>query len=107
MRKQNTKGQEKKKKNEHPLSPTHTLIYITRPRNISYLHIISLVVVWDREASRQLQDTNISEDVKFNENILTGLVARSNEIFNYLCSGKLIPEKELKYFTYKFKILLV
>ena len=43
----------------------------------------SLVIVWDRdenlqEASRQLRDTNIYEDVKFNENILTGLVERSN-----------------------------
>ena len=39
----------------------------------------SSVVVWDKddylqEASRQLQDTNIYKDVKFNENILTGLV---------------------------------
>ena len=49
----------------------------------------------------------MSEDVKFNENILTGLVARSNEIFNYLCSRKLISEKELKYFTYTFKNHLV
>ena len=43
----------------------------------------SSVVVWDRddylqEASRQLWDTNIYEDVKFNENILTGSVERSN-----------------------------
>ena len=108
LKKQNTKGQEKKnEKNEHPLSPIHTLIYITRPRDISYLHIISSVVVWDREASRQLQDTNMFEDVKFNENILTGLVVRSNEIFSYFCSRKLISEKELKYFTYSFKIHLV
>ena len=43
----------------------------------------SSVVVWDRddylqEASRQLRDTNMYEDFKFNENILTGLVERSN-----------------------------
>ena len=47
----------------------------------------SSVVVWDRdddlqEASRQLRDTSIYEDVKFNKNILTGLVERSNKIFN-------------------------
>ena len=51
----------------------------------------SSVVVWDsddylQEASRQLWDTNIYKDVKFNENILTGLVERSNKIFDRLCS---------------------
>ena len=50
----------------------------------------SSVVVWDRsdylhEASRQLQDQNIYENVKFNENILTDLVAKSNKIFKRLC----------------------
>ena len=55
------------------------------------------------EAPRQLQDQNIYEDVKFNENILTDLVAKSNKIFKHLCSHKLISEKELKYFTYNFK----
>ena len=68
----------------------------------------SSVVIWDRdnylqEASKQLQDTNIYEDVKFNENILTGLVERSSKIFNRLYICKLISEKELKYFTYSFK----
>ena len=68
----------------------------------------SSVVVWDRddypqEASRELQDTNIYEDVKFNENIVTGRVERINKIFSRLCSRKLISEKELKYFTYSFK----
>ena len=66
------------------------------------------MVVWNRddylqEASRQLQDTNIYEDIKFNENIFTGLVKRSNKIFNRLCSRELISEEELKYFTYSFK----
>ena len=60
------------------------------------------VALWDRddylqEASRQLRDTNICKDVKFNENILTGLVERSNNIFNRLCSCKLVSDKELKY----------
>ena len=41
----------------------------------------SAVVVWDRsdylhEASRQLPDQNIYENVKFNENILVDLVAK-------------------------------
>ena len=68
----------------------------------------SSVVIWDREdylqeASKQLRDTNIYEDVNFNQNILTGLVERSNKIFSRLCIRKLISEKELKYFTYSFK----
>ena len=68
----------------------------------------SSVVVCDRsdylhEVSRQLQDQNICEDVKFNENMLTDLVAKSNKIFKRFCSHKLISEKELKYFTYNFK----
>ena len=42
----------------------------------------SAVVVWDRsdylhEASRQLPDKNLYENVKFNENILTGLVSKN------------------------------
>ena len=68
----------------------------------------SSVVVWDRsdylhEVSRQLQDQNICKDAKFNENILTDLVAKSDNIFKRLCSHKLISEKELRYFTYIFK----
>ena len=63
---------------------------------------------WDRDdylqkASRQLRNTNIYENVKLNENILTSLVERSNKIFNRLCSLELIYEKELKYSTYSFK----
>ena len=66
------------------------------------------MVVWDRsdyvqEASRQLQDKKIYEDVRFNEIILIDLVERSNKIFKPLCSHKLISEKELKYFTYNYK----
>ena len=66
------------------------------------------MVVWDKsdylhEASRQLQDRNMYEDVEFSENILTDLVTKSSKIFKHLCSHKLISEKELKYFTYNFK----
>ena len=66
------------------------------------------MVIQDREdhlqeASKQLRDTNIYEYFNFNENILTGLVQRSNKIFSRSCSRKLISEKELKYFTYSFK----
>ena len=66
------------------------------------------VIVRDRsdylhEASRQIQDHNIDVNVKFNDNILTNLVAKTNKTFERLCSHKLISEKELKYFTYNFK----
>ena len=66
------------------------------------------VVVWDRsdylqKASRQLQDENIYQDIRFSENILKDLVQRSNKIFKVLCGHKLISEKELKCFTYNFK----
>ena len=68
----------------------------------------SSVEVWHRsnypqEATRQLQDQNIYDDVKFNENMLTDLVAKSYKIFKRFCSHKLTSEKELKYFTYNFK----
>ena len=68
----------------------------------------SSVVVWDRadyilEAEKHLNDKRVYKEVKFNENILTGLVEKSNKIFNRLCSHRLISESELKYFTYNFK----
>ena len=58
----------------------------------------SSVAVWDRsdnlqETSRQFQDKNINEDVRFSENILIDLVERSSKIFKCLCSHKLISEK--------------
>ena len=66
------------------------------------------MVVWDRadyilEAEKHFNDKRVYKEVKFNENILTGLVGKSNKIFNRLCSHKLISESELKYFTYNFK----
>ena len=47
----------------------------------------SSVVVWDRadcilETEKHLNDKRVYKEVKFNENILTGLVEKSNEIFN-------------------------
>ena len=68
----------------------------------------SSVVVWRlsdylQKASKQLQDKNFYEDVRFTENILKDLVDRSNKIFKRLCSQELTSEKELKYFTCNFK----
>ena len=47
----------------------------------------SSVVVWDRadcilETEKHLNDKRVYKEVKFNENILTGLIEKSNEIFN-------------------------
>ena len=67
------------------------------------------MVVWNRscylhEASRQLQDQNLYEDVKFNENILTDQLVKSIcVIINCLSNHKLVYEKEFKYLTYSFK----
>ena len=68
----------------------------------------SSVVVWDRvdcilEAEKLLNDKRVYKEVKFNENILAGLVEKSNKIFNSLCSHRLMSESELKYFTNNFK----
>ena len=57
----------------------------------------SSVVVWDRadyilEAEKHLNDKRVYKEVKFNENVLTDLVEKSNEIFNRLCSHRLISE---------------
>ena len=40
---------------------------------------------------------------KFNKNILTGSVEKSNKIFNRSCSHRLLSQSELKYLTYNFK----
>ena len=57
----------------------------------------SSVVVWDRadyilEAEKHLNDKRVYKEVKFNENVLTDLVEKSNKIFNHLCSHRLISE---------------
>ena len=68
----------------------------------------SSVVVWDRgdylaEADRQLKDNETYESSSFKDADLIKLVEKSNSIFQSLKKRKLITEKELKYFTYKYK----
>ena len=65
----------------------------------------SSVVVWDSadyilEAENYLNDKQVYKEVKFNKNILTGLVERVIRLF---LSHRLISESELKNFTYSFK----
>ena len=62
----------------------------------------TLLVVWDRtdyilEAEKHLNDKRVYKELKFNENILTDLVEKSNKVFNHLRIHKLISESELKY----------
>ena len=66
------------------------------------------MVVWDRtdyilEDEKHLKDKWVYEEVKFNENIVIGLVEKSNKIFHRLHSHRLISESELRHFIYKFK----
>ena len=68
----------------------------------------SCVVVWDRqdyiaEADRQLKDNETYESISFKDADLVKLVENNNSIFQSLRKRKLITEKELKYFTYKYK----
>ena len=66
------------------------------------------MVVWDRadhilEAEKHRNDKQIYKEIKFNENIVTGLVEKSNKIFSCLCSHRLISENEFNYASCKFK----
>ena len=55
------------------------------------------------EAEKYLNDKRVYKEVKFNENVLTDLVEKSNKVFNRLYSHRLMSESELKYFTYNFQ----
>ena len=53
------------------------------------------MVVWDRtgyilEAEKHLNGKRVYKEVKLKENILTGLVEKSNNIFDRLCSHRSI-----------------
>ena len=69
---------------------------------------VSCVVIWDRnnyvkEAEVQLSNQNVSKSVEFKDKILTELVEKSNHFFKSLKTSSIISEKELQYFTYKYK----
>ena len=68
----------------------------------------SCVVLWDREdylaeAEKQLRDVDIYENTDFKESDLVKLVEKSNTMFQSLRRKNLITEKELKYFSYRYK----
>ena len=68
----------------------------------------SCVVIWDRnhyvkEAEIQLCNQNVYKSVEFKDKILTELAEKSNYFFKSLRASGIISEKELQYFTYKYK----
>ena len=68
----------------------------------------SCVVIWDRsdyvkEAEIQLRNQNIYKSVEFKDKILSELVEKNNHFFKSLKARVIILEKELQYFTYKYK----
>ena len=67
------------------------------------------VVVWDRndyvfEAEKQLSDPSVYRNVSNGENILPKSSDVSNEMSSSLRRKSFITEKQLKYFTYKYKL---
>ena len=80
---------------------------LAEDRNMIKVDKGSCVVVWDRqdyiaEADRQLKDNETYESISFKDVGLVKLVENNNSIFQSLRKRKLITEKELKYFTYKY-----
>ena len=68
----------------------------------------SYVLIWDRdyylaEAERQLKDENVYKNVNFNEKLIEGLTKYSNKIFKNLRRGGYLTEKQLDYYSYKYK----
>ena len=61
--------------------------------------------MWDKnnyasEADKQLSDTDVNRDFKFNKKLLQNPFEKRNENLKYKA---IVIEKELKYFTCKYK----
>ena len=56
-----------------------------------------------REAEKQLSDKNVYQEVQFKKQLLSNLVNTSNKFFRGPKTKRFIAEKELKYFTHKYK----
>ena len=68
----------------------------------------SCVVIWNRndyitEAESQLKNEKVYKKVSFKQDMLCDLVTKSNGFFKDLRRSGCITEKELKYFSYKYK----
>ena len=56
-----------------------------------------------KQAEKQLLDKNVYQEVQFKKQMLSNLVDTSNIFFRGLKTKGFTAEKELKYFTYKYK----
>ena len=56
-----------------------------------------------KEEEVQLSNQNVFKKVEFKDKILTALVEKSNHFFKSLKASGIISEKELWYFTCKYK----
>ena len=66
------------------------------------------MVVWDRddyllEAKRQLKDKKIFIYLTFNEKLIEDLTECSNKMFKYVRTGGHLSEKQLNYYSFKYK----
>ena len=67
---------------------------------------------WDRsnynkEAAKQLNDTNVYQDICFNDKFLQDLVGASNQLFQNLEAKRKISDKQLNISLINIKNLLV
>ena len=51
-------------------------------------------------AEKQLSDKNVYKEVKFNKKLIWDLTENSNKLLGKLKNRDLIPDKELKYFSF-------
>ena len=69
------------------------------------------MVVWCRddyiqESNKWLKAKIVYKDISFKEAILLDLLDKSNRIFKSFYRRNFITEKELKYFSYDFKMII-
>ena len=68
----------------------------------------SCVVVWDKndyksQADKHLSDTDVNKDFRFNQKNIAESFGRELDIFEKIKYKGIVTEKDLKYFTYKYK----
>ena len=68
----------------------------------------SCAVIWDtndyvKEVETQLSYQNVYKSAEFKDKVLTELVEKNNHFLKSLKASGIISEKELQYFTYKYK----
>lgn len=85
----------------YTISSTDLYIYVNMH---TCLYICKMYM---EEGFKKLSNHSMYIDVKiFNEILLPEFTGKSNKIFKSLCNMKIITEKDLKYFSYSFKIAI-